>query len=176
MSKTTIFKWMWLQRIVKVAIPNYVNTWTSWREIVDKFNNSICNLLKVLAVMTAAWEFTTSEKFKIGASFLRVDIRYRVGLQIFNNCDLLLRYICCFFVKYLRRLVISVLTISARERRNNAASLNLLQLNSFCVGVFFWSAFVIRVAGNTQLFLVIVSETIFLRGKSRVSTDSLNCC
>ena len=92
--KSTIFKWMWLQRIVKIAFPNYVNRWTSRRGIVDKFNNSICNLLKVLAVVTAAWEFTTSEKFKISASFLRVDIRYRIGLQIFNNCDLLPRYIC----------------------------------------------------------------------------------
>ena len=83
---------------------------------------------------------------------------------------------CCFFGKHLGRLVSSVLTISARERRNNAASPNLLQLNSFCVGIFFWSAFVIRVAGTTQLFLANVSETTFLRGKIRASTNSLYYC
>ena len=55
------------------------------------------NSLKVLSVVTAAWEFTITEKSKISASFLRVDVRDGVGLKIFNNWDLLLWYVLLFF-------------------------------------------------------------------------------
>ena len=58
---------------------------------------SSANSLKVLAVVTAAWEFTITEKSKISASFLRVDVRDGVGLKIFNNWDLLLWYVLLFF-------------------------------------------------------------------------------
>ena len=64
---------------------------------------------------------------------------------------------------HLGKPVISILTTSAHwERRNNAASLNLLQLNSLCVHDFFGSTFAVHSAETTKLLLVIASETIFL--------------
>ena len=48
-----------------------------------------------------------------------------------------------------------------RERRNNAASVNLLKLNSFSICLLLGSTCAVYVAGATQLFLVIVSETFF---------------
>ena len=45
------------------------------------------NSFKVLAVVTAAWEFTIAEKSKISASFLRVDVRDGLGSKISNNYD-----------------------------------------------------------------------------------------
>ena len=68
-------------------------------------------------------------------------------------------HICCFFVKHSGRPDISILTTSApRERRNNAASLNLLKLKH---RRFFGSAFSIYVEETTKLFLVIVERNIF---------------
>ena len=127
-------------------------------------------------MVTAPWELTILEKSRINVSFLRVDVRYGVGSKIFNNCDICYRLHLLFFVKYSGRPVIYILTTSAqRERRNNAASPNLLKLNSLGVGVFFRSAFAVHVPGATKLFLI-VSETIFWHLKSRESTNSLYCC
>ena len=86
-------------------------------------------------------------------------------------------YSCCFFVKHSGRLAISILITSAqRERRNNAASINLLKLNSLSLGVLFGSAFAVHVAGPTKSFFVIVSEAIFWHLKNCVSANSLYCC
>ena len=122
--------------------------------------------LKVLTVVTAAWEFTISEKSEIRSSFLRA-IRYGVGSNIFNNCDLLPRYICCLFEKDSGRPAISVLSTSAQsERWNYAASLNLLKLNSLSMSVLFGFPFAVYVAESTKLFLVSVSETFFRTWKA----------
>ena len=50
---------------------------------------SPANSLKVLAVVTAAWEFNITEKSKISASFLRVDVRDGEKSKIFSNCNLM---------------------------------------------------------------------------------------
>ena len=106
---------------------------------VDRF---LTNAIIPSAVVTAAWEFTVAEKSKISASFLKVDERDRVRSKIFNNCDLLPWYICCFFVKHSGRPVISILKTSAqREGRNNAAALNLLKSDSLRVDLFFLVCF-----------------------------------
>ena len=63
-----------------------------------------------------------------------------------------------------------------RERRNNAAPLNLLKLNSFGICLLLGSICAVYVAGTTQLFLVIVSETFFGHLKSRLSKNSLHFC
>ena len=84
-------------------------------------------------------------------------------------------YISYFFVKLLGRPAISILTTSVqRERRNNAASLNLLKLSSLTIGVLFGSAFAVYVAGATKLFILIVSQKFFWQLKSRLSTKSLH--
>ena len=67
---------------------------------LTKSTTQSANSLKVLTVVTAAWEFTIAEKSKISAPFLRVDVTDWVGLKNFNNCDLLPLYIYCFFVKH----------------------------------------------------------------------------
>ena len=101
---------------------------------------------------------------------------YELGSKIFINCDLYLGTCCCF-VKHSFRPAIFVLTASVqREKRNNAASLNLIMLHSLSIGLLFRSAFAVYVAGATKLFLLIVSETISLALKSRLSTNSLYCC
>ena len=83
------------------------------------------NLLRVLAVVTAAWEFTIGEKSRISASFLRVDVRDKVGL----NCEL-------WFDS--GRLDIFILkTFAKRKGQNNATAVNLLNSDSLKVGVFF---------------------------------------
>ena len=143
LSSTTTFKFMWFQRTVKIAIKmlcQYMNNPEDrlWANLIVPS----ANLLNVLAVVTAGWEFTISEKSRISASFLRVDVRYRVGSKIFDNCDLLPWYICCFFVKHSGRRAISILQASGqRERQNNAAFLNSLKLNSLSIDVLFGSAF-----------------------------------
>ena len=88
-----------------------------------------------------------AEKSKISPSFLRVDVRDRVGLKICNNCYLLPWYLCCFFLKHSGRPVVSILKTSALiEGRNNAAALNLLKPDSLRVDVFFMSAFAVDLA------------------------------
>ena len=85
-------------------------------------------------------------------------------------------YTCCFFVKHSGRTVISILkTLAEREGRNNAAALNLSKSNYLRVGIFFGSAFAVHLAGDAQIFFVIVSETSFLHLISRISTNSLYC-
>ena len=144
--------------------------WTSRRQIADKFNNCVCKFAEFLSVVTAAWEFTISEKSRIIASFVRADVRYRVGMWFATMVHLLL------FCKTFRQTDISILGISARKRQNNEASFIFLKLNWLCVDVLFRSAFVVYVEAAKKLFLVIVSEAIFLHRKSSVSTNSLCCC
>ena len=104
---------MWLQRIVKITITKSVSEhpedWFSTNSIIPSANS-----LKVLAVVTA------TGKSEISASFLRVDVRDGVGSKIFNNCNLLPWYSCCFYVKHSGRPVIFILrTAAQREGRNN---------------------------------------------------------
>ena len=88
---------------------------------------------------------------------------------------MLLWYIFYFLVKLLGRPTISFLTTSGqRERRNNAASLNLLKLSSLTIGVLLGSPFAVYVAGATKLFILIVSQNFFWQLKSRLSTKSLH--
>ena len=75
-------------------------------------------------------------------------------MKIFNNCDFLPWYICCFFVKYSGRPVISILKTSAQKKeRNNAAALNLMKSDSFREDVFFGSVFWCWLAFFSELFL-----------------------
>ena len=46
LSTTTSFMWMWLQRMVKITITSYVDTWTSRGQILDKFDKSTCKFAK----------------------------------------------------------------------------------------------------------------------------------
>ena len=89
---------------------------------MEKLNDSIRNLLKVLEVVKVVREFTISGKYRIRASFLRVDVRYWVRSKIFNSCDLPPWCICCFFEKHSGRMTIFISKTSVQtERRNNAA-------------------------------------------------------
>ena len=63
LSTTTSFTCMWLQRIVKITITNYVNTWTSRGQVLDNFNNSICKFV---------------ESFGSGDSRLRIYYRWKI--------------------------------------------------------------------------------------------------
>lgn len=77
-------------------------------------NNPSANLLKDSAVVTAACEFTITENSRISVSFLRADVGDGVGSVIFINCDLLMWYICCFFIKHSGRPVTPFLKTSAQ--------------------------------------------------------------
>ena len=71
------------------------------------------NLLKVSAVVTT-WEFTISEKSRISAYFLRVDVRYGVDrrfLTVISYCGIS----TAFFRKTFRLPTISILTTSAQR-------------------------------------------------------------
>ena len=130
--------------------------------------------MKVLAVVTAAWEFTITEKSKISVSSLRANVIDGGESKIFNYCDLLLYYIHSFFVKHSERPVIYVLkTSTQRDGRSNAATNNLLKSDS--LGAFFGSFFPVDLAGVTKLFFVILSETSSLHLISRVSINRLYC-
>ena len=88
-----------------------------------------------------------AEKSKISPSFLKVEVRDRVGLKICNNCNLLPWYLCCFFLKHSGRPVITILkTLALREERNNAAALNLFKPDSLRVDFFSESAFAVDLA------------------------------
>ena len=90
-------------------VSEHPEDWFSTNSIIPSANS-----LKVLAVVTAAG------KSEISASFLRVDVRDGVGSKIFNNCNLLPWYSCCFYVKHSGRPVIFILrTAAQREGRNN---------------------------------------------------------
>ena len=115
-----------------------------------------------------------AEKSKIRASFLRADVRDRVGLKIFDKCDSLQWYICCFLVKHLSTPIISILKTSVqREGQNNAAALNFLKPDSLRVDVFFGSAFAVDLAEVTKLFFEILLETSFFHLIIVVSTNSI---
>ena len=120
------------------------------------------NPLKVLAQVTAVWEFII-EKSRISASFLRVDVKDGVELKIFVNYDLIR------FEKHSGTLVGSILKTSSQKE-------GWSKTNSLHLGVFFESAFVVELAGVAKLVFVILSEVSFLQLISRVSTSHFYCC
>ena len=103
--------------------------------------------------------------------FLRAKVRDRVGLKIFDKCDLLRWYICCILVKHLSRPIISILKTSVQREGQN--TLNFLKPDSIRVDVFFGSAFAVDLAEVTKLFFEILLETSFFHLISGVSTNSI---
>ena len=121
---------MWLQVTVKITITNYVNRWTSRRQVLDKFYNSICKF---------------DESFDSGNRNLRIYYHWKI-----QNVKILITVICYrgrAAGKALRQTNHLYLTTSAQRGRNNAATLNLSKSDSLRVGVFFGSVFAVDLAG-----------------------------
>ena len=107
---------------VHVVSKNFQNSYHKLCQYVnnseDRFWTNLiirsANLLKVSAVVTT-WEFTISEKSRISAYFLRVDVRYGVDrrflITVISYCGIS----TAFFRKTFRLPIISILTTSAQR-------------------------------------------------------------